>query len=86
MKQTKFNTLVGQLKQSLPVDITFSASVPYKDSFIIVGGNSDFTRGNLDTIYYYNPSLDDWELLGRMRYERSQATAFMVPDSFANCT
>ena len=78
------DTLIWEPKQSLPVDIAWGASVPYKDSFLIVGGKSDL-YSYLDTISYYNPTLDEWELVGQMDYEREYVAAFMVPDSYANC-
>ena len=77
------DTLIWEPKQSLPFDIELGASVPFKDSFLIVGGDSgDY----LDTIYYYNPNTDQWELMEQMlKYEREYLAAFMVPDSYANC-
>ena len=39
-------------------------TVPYQDSFIIVGGGSDTTStGFLDTIYKYEVDTDSWVLL-----------------------
>ena len=80
------DTLVWEPKQDLPVDLAWGASVPYQDSFLIVGGDSDLEDDYLDTIYYYNPSLDQWELMENMIMKRRILTAFMVPDSFANCS
>ena len=78
------DTLIWEPKQSLPYDIAYGASVPFRDSFLIVGGDSS-VDGGLDTLYYYNPEIDRWELIKTMNYERRDLAAFMVPDSFANC-
>ena len=78
------DTLIWEPKQRLPKEISTAASVPYQDSFLIVGGDTFGSR--YDTIYYYNPGTDQWDLLNQtMIYERSIFAAFMVPDSYANC-
>ena len=79
------DSLIWEPKTQLPHDIFFGASVPFQESFLIVGGFSLDSVDNLDTIYFYDPSLDDWTLLGRMDNENTRLTAFMVPDTFANC-
>ena len=79
-------TLIWVPKQSLPFDIRYGASVPFQDSFLIVGGFSiGELEGYLQTVYYYDPNLDQWILIERMDFARERFTAFMVPDSFANC-
>ncbi len=80
------NTLTWESKQSLPYDIDLAACVPYKDSFLMVGGYSsdrdDFQR----TIYYYDPTEEGWDLLvERMEFPGDRFAGFLVPDSFANC-
>ncbi len=85
---TFFNlqTLTWKSKQSMPSDIAFGASVPFEDSFLIVGGYSYATAQELDTIYYYNPNTNEWELLSQhLKEMRRKFTAFMVPDTFGNC-
>ncbi len=80
------DTLIWEPKQNLPFDIYRGASVPFQDGFLIVGGESD-SQGYLDTIYYYNPTLDQWDLLDqRMKDKRETFTAFLVPDYYANCS
>ena len=80
------DTLTWAPKQSLPHDLRLADSVPYKDSFLIVGGDEDYdTNDELDTILYYNPTLDEWENLGQLSVARSRNAAFMVPDSYAGC-
>ncbi len=79
-------TLTWERKASLPTDIHLGASVPFENSFLIVGGISDDIHEYLNTIFYYNPNLDQWELLSAfMHYERGRFAAFLVPDSYANC-
>ncbi len=78
------DTLIWEPKQSLPYDIGFGASVPFQNSFLIVGGDAQF-RGYLDTVFYYNPDLDEWELIKTMDYTRRVFAGFMVPDLYANC-
>ena len=78
-------TLTWEPKANLPREIKEGTSVPYQDSFLIVGGWS--VNRALNSIYYYNPSLDEWELLDqRMDFIRENFAAFTVPDSFANCS
>ena len=80
------DTLIWEPKQSLPIPIYIGASVPYQDSFLIVGGHIAGEGSDLDTIYYYNPSTDNWDLIGTMTVGRREFAAFLVPDSFANCS
>lgn len=78
------NTLVWEPKASLPLTIGGGVSVPYLDSFLFVGGLTSVSQQ--DTIYYYNPGDDRWELMPqRLKYVRTSFPAFLVPDSYANC-
>ena len=79
------DTLIWEPKLSLPIDIYYGASVPFKDSFLIVGGYSQ-DLSYLDSVYYYNPNVDQWELMKTMDYGKVFSASFMVPDSFANCS
>ena len=80
------DTLTWEPKQYLPVDIHKGASVPYKDSFLMVGGYSSDVGETLDTIYYYDPNLDQWDLLEqKMKMRRKYFAAFLVSDQYANC-
>ena len=80
------DTLTWEPKQYLPIDINKGVSVPYKDSFLIVGGFSSDVSEYLDTVYYYNPTLDQWELMNqRMTRGREYFAAFLVPDYYAGC-
>ncbi len=77
-------TLVWVPKADLPVDIHLGASVPYQDSFLIVGGIK-VSSTYLDSVYYYNPNSDIWELIYTLDYGTAYSGAFLVPDSFAYC-
>ena len=81
------DTLVWEPLQSLPIDIHWGSSVPYRDSFLIVGGNSYDVGDYLDTVYYYNPTFDQWDLLDqRMSLPQERLAAFLVPDDYADCS
>ncbi len=81
------DTLTWAPKQSLPHDLRLAESVPFQDSFLIVGGDMDYNTGDsLDTIYYYNPAEDSWDLMDqKLSVPGGPSAAFMVPDSFAGC-
>ena len=71
---------------NLPVEIRDGASVPFEDSFLIVGGYSSNGGGYLDTIHYFNPLLQKWETRDEtMKDGRYLLAAFMVPNSYSNC-
>ena len=57
---------------------------------MIVGGEtfSDATKTyyGLDTIYYYNPAINQWELQQTMNYVRRRSPVFLVPDWYAKCS
>lgn len=74
------------MKSSLPFDIRNGQSVPWKDSFLIVGGYSYDKGDYLDSILYYNPQTDAWDLMNqRMKKTRQRFTAFSVPKDFGSC-
>ena len=62
----------------------WSAVVPWKDTFILAGGESDeFGVGYHDTLLMYSPEPPYWILLNEtMTTARSLFSAFMVPDEF----
>ena len=81
-------TMVWEPKQNLPTQIRKGQSVPYLDSFVIVGGLNDATSNAtefLDGVLYYNPSLDQWDQVAQMEYPRYNFAAFLVPDRYAYC-
>ena len=80
-------TLIWEPRANLPYQISNGGSVPYQNSFLIVGGYSTLLPDPfLNTIYYYNPDDDQWEQLPYTLEDRKDyPTAFMVPDDFANC-
>ncbi len=82
----EFGALTWKPKQSLPNDIYFGASVPFRNSLLMVGGESNDLGKVLDTIYFYDQNNEEWQLLDqRLSVKRRNLAAFMVPDSFANC-
>lgn len=79
------DTLIWSPKASLPYSINSGTSVPWLDSFLIVGGDSN-VESYLDTIYYYDPTSDRWQNIGHLDYRRRSSAAFLVPDDYANCS
>ncbi len=82
------NTLTWEPKAGMPKEIYLGASVPYQDSFLIVGGYNKFSQDDyLSSIYYYDPINDEWDrLMERLTYKRREFAAFLIPDSYANCS
>ena len=57
-----------------------------RPSFLVVGGESvELMTYGLDTVYYYSPEEDEWQLLARMEYERNRSPSFLVPEWYADC-
>ena len=53
------------------------------DTFLIVGGFYDASA--IDTIYYYNPTVDAWELKEQtLDDSRGWMAAFMVNDQYVD--
>lgn len=72
-------------RASLPYIISHGASVPYQDSFLVVGGYNAEDL-DLDTIYYCDPERDAWELFNqRLEDIRSNLVAILVPDDYVMC-
>ena len=60
------------------------ASVPYKDTFLAVGGvfSETFTQFS---IYEFNPLTNEWVFKDNLSNERRYLTAFLVPDEALDC-
>ncbi len=81
------NTKTWEPKPDLPISIEVGASVQFQDSFLIVGGYDKTTSRYLDSIYYFNPVKDDWDLLEQKLDSRlADVIAFMVPDHAVDCS
>ena len=78
------DTLEWANKADLPVDIFSASTLPYDNSILAFGGYS-LSLGALDTIYYYNPDVDEWQLFSHMNDKRNSFPVFYVPDSYGNC-
>ena len=71
----------------LPHDIRGGVSVPYQDTLMIVGGYRYQDHSYLDTIYYFDVQEEDWKDVGvRMKIERDEMAAFLVPDHLVDCS
>ena len=70
---------------NLPYPIEAAASVPYKDSFLLVGGYLYDTDEVLDTIIKYNPEDDSWlEMPAKLQTPRYWHTVIPVKQSIFN--
>ena len=78
-------TLTWQPKAPLPFEINRGTSVPYHESFLILGGRDD--RGiEHDEILYYDPIDDEWIVLEqKLAKPKMYFSAFTVPDSYIQC-
>ena len=70
----------------LPKSIYYAASVPYDNSFLLIGGYGSGT-GDLADIYKYNPDNDEWTMLeSELKTPRYRHVALLVPQSiFPEC-
>jgi len=70
---------------SLPYGIGGAASVPYNDSFILVGGGDYDTGEYLDTIIKYVPEDDSWlEMPAKLQTPKAYHTVIPVKQSIFN--
>ena len=77
-------TLTWSPGPDLPNPIAFGESVPFRNSFLIVGGSKGYRY--FDVIYEYNPENKDWmQRPQRLKKERISFTAFLIPDDVAGC-
>ena len=81
------DTLKWEYKKALPVNVAYAGVVNYKEGLLLVGGHTDSHSPNaLDTLYYYNPATDDWDLLSQsLDGGKWHLQAYLVPDSFITC-
>ena len=81
------DTLDGWVpRAALPYGLGHGASVPYNDSFLIVGGFNYNGNYATDEILFYNPERDSWDSMQQsLDDSRTDMPAFLVPDEFANC-
>ena len=78
------DTLEWKTGLDLPNAAIHAASVPYKNTFLVVGGNDG---GFLDTIYEFHPETEVWITRSEtLMTARHAHTAFLVPDSAVNCS
>ena len=68
----------------LPYELQGGASVQYEDTFIIVGGLSS---RRTDQIIKFDVKTEDWIILPQhLQAPRDIFTAFLIPDSYIECT
>ena len=79
-----FESQTWRRGQEFPSELGQGRSVPFGDTFLVVGGLSSSYH---DTIYKYNIETEGWDLMPqRLKDTRDQLTAFFVPDDYITCT
>ena len=69
----------------LPLNWAASSAVPFKDTFLVVGGVSE--NGQSNYIYEYDTVNNGWITRPeRLTVARYQYTAFLIPDEVARCS
>ena len=78
-------TLTWSVGDHLPFKLEDGESVPFEDSFLIVGGE-EMPYNYVDSILFFNPIFQEWEQRNEtMKRIRTEFATFMVPNSYANC-
>ena len=71
---------------ALPVPLRELASVPYKDSFLLIGGRYSETEEPSNLVLKFDVTDDTFKIVARLRYDRAAATAMLVDvHSFPDC-
>ena len=70
---------------SLPHNLAYAATVENKQSFMIYGGYTSSSWGNVDKIYKYNTDGGQWdEVPTTMSQAKDQMTAIKIKGSIFN--
>ena len=68
----------------LPLPIAFGESVPFRNSFLIVGGSHGYKFS--EAIFGYNAESNGWlRMPQQLKKRRSSFAAFLIPDHVAEC-
>ncbi len=81
-----YNTGTGEWRagRRLPQPLNSMASVPYGDTFLLVGG---YSGRFLNTIYQYDPTTGDWILRPeRLSGNRERVGAVIAGPPVADCS
>jgi N-acetylneuraminic acid mutarotase len=72
----------------LPQPITLATTVPFGDSFLLIGGmtGNSSRKTYLSTIYWYNPDEDSWNLLDASLKEGKAGVIAIVVDRETVCS
>ena len=79
------NSMSWRDGNDLDIELWSGASVPYGDTFLLVGGFSEPARREVDTIYKYDVVSDRIFPIGTLNMARRYHTAVFVPDNFVDC-
>ena len=67
----------------LPKTGVYGVSVPYKNTFLIVGG---IFESSSKSIYQFDPNSEGWIRRSEgLQTDKRAMAAFLVPDSAVNC-
>ena len=72
------------LGPNLPRQVEKGVSVPFQNTFLVVGGYDSPTY--LTTIYQYDPNTEDWITRDETILPREVFTAFLIPDDIVTCS
>ena len=80
------DTMVWSNGPNLPMAINMALAVPYKDSFIIVGGVTPGGSNAQHNIFEFNVNTESFDFRGEsIQISRYHHWAFLVPDEAVNC-
>ena len=69
----------------IPHGLSYGVSLPYKDSFLLIGGQ-DSVYAPTNEIFWYNPETQDFDLLDqRLERVREAHTAVLVGPDVVEC-
>ena len=79
-----FESQTWRRGQDFPLEIAYGESVPFGDTFLVVGGLTDNSQ---DTIYKYNIETEGWDLMPqRLKNARREFAAFLAPNDYITCS
>ena len=77
------STMTWRAGPDFPEPRENGASVPFGDSFIVVGGQSGDLLTYYDDILRFDPATEDWVVMDeKIAFANDDVTAIMVPDPY----
>ena len=82
-----FGTSTWRQGTDLPLDVQYTASVPYGDSMLIVGGYDKTTNNYLNSIFEYDLVTETFvNRTETLSNQRQKLAAIVVEDSIVDCS